>query len=763
LLLFDLDRFEWLPAAVTASPTPETIKKMTKADALSALKVIKADETPLYHVTTTMKVADLTPTRGRFIYFFIGDDQGGIEIFKLFDVERRHGTNFRLQRVMRDQLHGGDVTQMSSLTSLDCYATSSRDGTVKFWNWDDWPEPKVVVLRTFTDTAPIIAFSFSNSQKVLTTGNSTRDMYVWSMTTSRKVFHMEQHYSQLSGITEWITTTDERYVLSLTARNVFRLSDPMNYRTVREWPDHASPPYTAQCFDSSRHSLITAVHCPVKWAEDLSALADSLQPVSHSHRIVGCQLAAFSGELVTVDTICGIRVWNVDTGTLSSFSVEPYRENVSEIAAITLDVPGRRLITCNFKSEVALWNHNNGRLMARLALAPLRSLITILRFVTILGRLILVGAGWDRVVCLYHEIQHEHFALYRTYAAHTDDITAVAVHRSGIVSSSANGEIIVWSLDSALPQCQRVLPGGSGIEALESLEPYLFVADSAGIIRVFALQNLAPLLELPAHCLSVRHSLSALAVDRENGVLYTGDTLGYVRKWSITTGERFGLNGQGIARCHPDEITHIVIVGAGARVATVGADMCVRLWDAGRLEYIGLFTETSRWDVGSRETWVGGWPFTLDPEHFANGRAAHAAFTERAHGPVQNASAVSQDPALQRASIDVSQLPLGEMRDIIDDFTADTNSHHLSEADLFALVKKDILHRPPMPPRPLLQMSHRPNELIEDIGEIYRRGDGYEPPPPPKRVLTIRTGGNVRRPRSAFIRKRRGQGMIFIE
>jgi hypothetical protein len=88
LILFDLDSYQRLPAEVSASPTPAEIKRMTRRAAISALKVILSPEIPLFNAASVMTLATITNTPRNFLYFFVGDDQGFMEIFKLIDPQR---------------------------------------------------------------------------------------------------------------------------------------------------------------------------------------------------------------------------------------------------------------------------------------------------------------------------------------------------------------------------------------------------------------------------------------------------------------------------------------------------------------------------------------------------------------------------------------------------------------------------------------------------------------------------------------------------
>jgi WD40 repeat protein len=208
-------------------------------------------------------------------------------------------------------------------------------------------------------------------------------------------------------------------------------------------------------------------------------------------------------------------------GSLSSLFNDTFMEDECDISTMTLDNSGRRLITCNFENEVRLWNYNNGTFLGNLNLKPLGSLITNLRFVSISTRSFLASAGWEKMICLYQEMEKGQFWMHRQYVGHTADISALAGYANGIVSGSVNREIFLWALESANHQSRSVLPGGIAIDCMACLDSHRFIGDADGFLHIFLIPKLAPLQRILGHGLVVRHSLPAIGLDEFNSVLYT--------------------------------------------------------------------------------------------------------------------------------------------------------------------------------------------------------------------------------------------------
>ena len=757
LILFDVDKFEQLSAEMGASPTAAQIKKMSEGESLSTLRAIKSPHLPLFNAPAYMARADVTSKDQSYSFFFVGDDQGVVEVFKLIEPIRRKGSEYTIERATRHMTHTDVITQISTIESLECYASASYDCTVKFWTFYEKPEPVITVIRVFTDSIPIVGFNFSNSQKVLVTCCASRDAFVWSTSPPRRFYKFEQHNNQLQAMTDFVTTTNEKYILTLTVKKEFRLWDAVNYRMVREWAEPAllrpENRYGAIMFDMKRHALIAAACSPTRWAEDVSALSDSLEPVTHRHLIVGCQMSDEFNQLVTVDTIGAIRVWNINDGTLASSHIEPITSDSSDIATVTLDDTGRRLITSDFKNRTLLWNYNSGTVIAQLELRPASPLITIISTLQVGGKSFLVRAGWDKKICMYMELDRGTFDLYRQFSGHKKDISAVTSYESGLVSGSATGEVFSWTLETSMPAASIHLKDRTGVECMACYKSFCFIGDSNGFLHVVGVPKLPLISSMAGHGLVVSHSLSAITVDRDSKLLYTADTYGYVKKWAIEEDEnhQVSLKGLMIERCHNEEISHLTLIYDGRFLATTGVDMCVRLWETDDFTYIGLFTEESKWSLGNPYTYAKTKKFEKDPKHFT--KTVTLTRNEKdapAKSSIRDVSKLSRtntrsikglrsigDMAATVAEEDTFDIE--KVRQVIDDYTLAVENEYKNRKQYEALLKQHETRRKPIKRVGELPTGNRPQDLLHNITDIIDRGNGVEKPAPVKATLKIPT------------------------
>ncbi|OHT10832.1 EF hand family protein [Tritrichomonas foetus] len=620
LLFYELESLTKLPIEISASPTTKQIKTMAIKQAEDALRVLDSPHMPLGNVPTALCNADsLMKPNDYNIIFFVGDDSGIIEVYKLNVPMRRRGTDFSVTRIGRTTLHDGGVNQIAPIDILNCYASCSMDHTVKFWNFLDSTvkdQGSFTVLRTFTDHSPIIGFNFSPTQKVIVTYGVSRDGTVWGVSPPRKLFKLGGHYNTVQAVTDFVTTTNEKYLCTMTNRKEFRLWDSVNFRMVYEWTDptlqRPENHYSVAMFDYVRHSLITCSSYPSKWAEDVTSNVDLYEIHTHSYPIVGMFYSKEFDQLLTVDSICTFKLWNFREGKLASQRKVLWDENMSNLSSACIDCSNRRLITSTFNCRTSLWNFNSGTEIPILNLLPPTNFVNVMKWVIIAPREYLVRSCWDKTIMLFSEVEKGNFELYRTYNGHKNDITDIVAFNNGLVSGDVAGQIFEWILDTNTPQGMYKI--NSSVECLLASGNYLFIGDGEGKLHVLTLPKLLPILSVSAHDLSKPYILSSIVIDEENHFLYTADTFGYVRKWKLTL-DIFSITPLVIKRCSIVEITSLLLLEDGQFLATCGTDKIIRMWGTENFEYYGFFHDDSKWTLGD-ETTVLPEPYELEKTHF---------------------------------------------------------------------------------------------------------------------------------------------------
>jgi len=618
ILFHDLDSLTLYPTEITASPSADSIRKMSKYDAKSALDHFDISSLPLFNIPQVMHPATFDSSTE--MVFFVTDDQGFIEVFFVTNPRRRQGSDFVATQIAKHKMHKSSITHIESIKYKRCYATSSTDCTVKFWTFDS--HSKVFhVIQTYTDTSSVSFFYYHDLQNTLITCGVSRDAYVWSQTTQKRIFKLGGHYSQVIGITKFDTSINDRCILTMTNRKEFKIWDGVNYRLLREWNDpNVQRPenrYGAMVFDSLHQCLITVSSVPSKWQEDTSSNPTNLVNSTSSHSIIACLYSSEFDQIINVDALGNFMVWEVKNGNRTMMRTENWVPDSFDVSCAVLDVTERRLITSTMKGSVSIWNFNMGSVISDLDFKTKGSPIPALTSGVIVGRQTIVRAGADRTIAVFCEYEKGEFELYRMFSGCESDITCLISFPVGIISGCSNGELFSWALDSSRPIAETAIFNGASIEAMTIVNSCLIVGDSRGFVHIYSIPKLIHYETLQnCHRIYTHYSLTSIAGDNDNHYVFSADTLGYVKKWRLQTSPRISLEDITIRRCCNDELTSVGLIRNNQLLVTCGFDMCVRIWDATNFDYLNFLHQGVQWSISNTDTWKIDCPFASDPIHF---------------------------------------------------------------------------------------------------------------------------------------------------
>lgn len=806
LLMYDLDNLQLLPCEVNASPSPVLIKRMSQKDAKITLQSLQTSKLTLFNSPTTMIHAKFAFTDKSTLLFFIGDDQGFIYAFQIKCPNRRKSTAYQIECIAKTKMHDKSITQISLIESYSSYASSSWDKTVRFWDFD-YRNRKFEKQRILKDTSEVMAFKFCEKQKVVITVGISRDIYVWSISPPQRVYKLYGHNSTVIAITDYVTSTNESYLLTMTNRKEFRLWDPASYRFAREWKDLSlyvpENYFSAIFYDEYRHAIISSSSYPIRWSENAEMLENFLEKTTHKHSIIGMHYTKKFEQIITIDSICNFCTWNVLNGKLASIRQTEWDPSAPNLCASAIDVNGRRLLTVDFNNVYQLWNFNSGQSIYKFKLdehgdinlnnmpfpsskietfdpkASIKAqmnpvfgtnssfnnqnrkrdtLTSCLAYFKLTGRPFLAKGGIDHSVYLYLEVQPESYALFRKFIGHTGEVSAIESHKEGIITGSLNGEIIMWSLETNFSQAQVVLQDHASVESMHCIgNNRLLVGDSEGYIHIFTVPKLNLLDRVKAHGLIVQHSITALDSYNQE-ILLSGDTFGYVKKWTINTKieqcsetatppnnrkpsfhvcktashfHYFSLMPIDIHRCHTVDILDIKIVNDGKFFATSGADMKTRLFSMESFEFVGLFHFDSNWNLNDKLTWEMKCPNTeIEQKHFSQQQDKNINDTiafvfndekddvedEVIHMTKSNSTLKDNQNLAEQADEDSVEFSAESTRNLIEDFI--TEEEKITKKFSVEKYKQELSRfdaKMNKKPSHLLQTSMRPNELVSKI------------------------------------------------
>jgi len=622
LLFFSLETLFLLPTSISASPDAHDIKTMTQSNALKSLSIVDSDDIPLYNIPKVMHPATFSITDPTRLYFFIGDDQGYLEYFILIAPNMRQSINYSVQRLGKHQLHSDAITKIDTIPSKYCYASSSLDCSVLFWQFTEMGN-HINKISCFRHSSPITSFHYNLNHNFLTTCSVSRDVFIWNTSTLKKTNRLGGHYNSVQHALGFISTSGQEYIITITNKKEFRMWDAVNFRLIRDWSDSAllrpQNNYSSSYFDERRHTLITASSCPVKWLEDSIVQVDLKEISTHQYQIIGCHYSSVFDQIVTLDPFGNFDVWNLCNGQKTFRHRKSLSSNTSDITASTLDSTGRKLLTSSFNGSTSIWNFSSGSMLCSIPPNNHRQPTSVLNSVIIDGRKLILKAGWDKIIEIYSEQDNQGLILIRTLHSHRSDITSVAAFHSGIISGDIDGEIISWSLEVISPISRTKIHHSNSIEVIECIGSCAIIGDSNGYLYLYSLPKLNIICSMNGHEIIAPYSITNIVHNTDDYHVYTSDTLGYVKKWQFNR-DPVHLHPITIQRCSNTEIVIMKIVHDGNFLLTCSRDMCVRMWAVPDMEYIGLFYDGSCWNIHDFATWAKTNPFINDEKHFAQAK-----------------------------------------------------------------------------------------------------------------------------------------------
>ncbi|XP_030855252.1 WD repeat-containing protein on Y chromosome isoform X3 [Strongylocentrotus purpuratus] len=313
----------------------------------------------------------------------------------------------------------------------------------------------------------ILCFDYDKDSNVIVTGGMDRSVRTWNpYVTTKATSVMKGHTSAVVSV---VVNTQHGQIISVGKDKGIKVWDMrdqtclqnINPRNIDLGP-HA---ISSICFHAKTGSLILGTNQLALLEHKWEVERDEDEMTSHNRPITHCLYNSLFNQVVSGCHDSVVCVWDLATGTKTiQFSnahkyMEKGLEKCAEITAMTFDPTGRRLITGGRNGTVKIWNFNNG--------ACLRELETF-DDLEVTGiacpKQRIVTAGWNKLITSYIDSDDDEDT--RQWAAkHNEDILSLACSNTSrsLATSSYDGDIWVWSLETAHPLCK--------LNAFEGVKP----------------------------------------------------------------------------------------------------------------------------------------------------------------------------------------------------------------------------------------------------------------------------------------------------
>ena len=613
LLFYEAVSLSQFPIEINASPSKKAIKAMTKEDALYTLDLISIGMNPLFNIPISVLKAENNTTND--MYFFVGDDEGSIESFIITEPKRRQTSDFTVARLGKNVIHKKKILCMIHMYS-NYYASVSEDCTLAIWTWDIETHDCKVVSR-ITDQSPMTKVIFIEEQKVFVTCNMTKDISVWSQS-GRRIFLLGGHTNHPIFLSKFQTADEEEYIISMTNKKEFILWETTNFKRTTLWSDitlqRPKNEFGTAAYDANRKILYTISSVPSAWKDDQEI--SMLQPTNSTimNFVVDVLYSPLFNQIICIDVIGNFSVWDMQTGSLMVLHTNRDAKT-KDICTSCLDNSNRRLFIGSLSGEVSIWNYNNGLKISNADLQTDGQRISLLKTGNVIGQDFLFRGNSNYSISTFTEFTRGQFDMTRKFSVHDSDIVDLIPLNDGFITASDNGSLYFWQLDQHNPIVHETIPD-QRCEAITAIAPYIIAADSKGSLYVYSLPRFALQEIIPnGHFIYVPYTITQLCSDKEKELVYSADSLGYVKKWELRKVPMPELVMVSFIRCANKGISVMKLICGGKYLLTCSTDSLVMMWETEDMSYIGCFKEGSRWNLADKSTWIMKSPYEIDQNH----------------------------------------------------------------------------------------------------------------------------------------------------
>ncbi|XP_022093005.1 WD repeat-containing protein on Y chromosome-like isoform X2 [Acanthaster planci] len=303
----------------------------------------------------------------------------------------------------------------------------------------------------------ILCFDYCKETNVIVTGGMDRSVRTWNpYVTTKATSVMKGHTSAVIHI---VVNSTHGQIISVGKDKGVKVWDMrdqtcmqnINPRSINMGPHSIS----TVCFHAKTGSLILGTNqlalLEHKWETD----TEDDDVTSHNRPITAAIYNHLFNQVVSACHDSVVSVWDLATGTKTIMFSKAHKymekgvEKCAEITAMTFDPSYRRLVTGGRDGSVKIWNFNNGACLRELETFDNMEVTGI-----ICPKQRIITAGWNRRVTSYIDSDDDEDSR-QWMVKHNEDILSLAAYDTSIIATSSyDGDIIIWSLETTQPLCR---------------------------------------------------------------------------------------------------------------------------------------------------------------------------------------------------------------------------------------------------------------------------------------------------------------------
>lgn len=482
------------------------------------------------------------------------------------------GRHLNVRTVEFSNLHDDWVRKVKYIPNLQCFISCANTSQTSLFLGDLQSKK---MKSYFKIRKGVYSFDYDKENNIIVTGGLDRYIRLWNPYVTNKATSVLKGHN--SSVIHIIAQADQ--IISFSKDKMIKIWDTRDHCCIQTIPsrltDIGTHQITTVLYNKKMQTLLlgsnTIAVLERKAPEEAIATTEDDQ-TSHPKPLCGALYNDLFNQVVSACHGSVVNVWHVDTGEKAIMFTNAH--NGHEITSMSFDPTKRRLITGSRNGSVKIWNFNNGA-----CLHSTRAMddSEVTGIVCLKQRIVTVG--WNHKIIVYRDVRGAEDDPPKVWNnLHKDDILAVDHTKSGLMATTSyDGQVCCWNIETGHVFCQmnvndtarRSIKGkmASGrvdwngrsmtrratvelkpddINLHLSVDKVIFLQNREqnkktatllvsvdGTIQAWSVQG-GLLGQFDATGRRTDESVLALKSDDQNHILFTGDSLGYIKIWDIS-------------------------------------------------------------------------------------------------------------------------------------------------------------------------------------------------------------------------------------
>ncbi|XP_033123331.1 WD repeat-containing protein on Y chromosome-like isoform X2 [Anneissia japonica] len=303
----------------------------------------------------------------------------------------------------------------------------------------------------------VLCFDYCKDNNIIVTGGMDRAVRIWNPYVTTKATGMMKGHT--SAVINVVVNGPHFQIISVgkdKGIKVWDMRDQTCVQNINPRIMNLGPHLiNTVCFHAKTGSLILGTNQLAILEHKWEVEGEEDEVTSHNKPVTEAIYNSLFNQVVSSCHDSVVSVWDIMTGlkTIQFANAHKYIEKgvekCAEITAMTFDPTGRRLVTGGRNGTVKIWNFNNGACLRELEVFDSFEVTGI-----VVPRQRIVTAGWNRRITTYIDYDDDDDSR-QWEVKHKEDILSLAYYDPSILATSSyDGDIYIWSLETAHALCK---------------------------------------------------------------------------------------------------------------------------------------------------------------------------------------------------------------------------------------------------------------------------------------------------------------------